>query len=125
MIHLDFEDALLIAERVIGSSPRVRDAGLLNAALERPRTTVMGRPAYADVVECGAALVQSLVVNHPLVDGNKRLALGALIAMLGINGHRLDMTNDEAYWLIMAIASGEIREVTDIAARIRPCVRPG
>lgn len=125
MIYLDYEDAIVIAERVTDAPVRMRDAGLLNAALHRPQTSVMGRDAYPDLVEQAAALTHSLVMNHPLVDGNKRLALGALIAMLGINGHRLDMTNDEAYWLIMAIASGEIREVTDIAARIRPCVRPG
>jgi death-on-curing protein len=54
--------------------------------------------------------------NHALVDGNKRLALGALIAFYGINGRRLTLTNDAAYDLIMKVAAGELDSVEDITA---------
>jgi death on curing protein len=57
--------------------------------------------------------------DHALVDGNERLALAAVIAFLGINGHRLIMTNDEAYELVMAVAAGEHRAVDVIAERLR------
>ncbi|MCB0873335.1 MAG: type II toxin-antitoxin system death-on-curing family toxin [Thermoleophilia bacterium] len=123
MIHLDYEDALVIIERVTGAPARVRDPGLLNAALQRPRTTVMGRWAYPDLAHQAAALAHSLVANHPLLDGNKRLALGAVIAMLGVNGRRLEMTNDEAYELIMEIATGRLDDVDTIAARIEAAIR--
>ena len=60
-----------------------------------------------------AALLHSVVSNHALVDGNKRLGLGAVIAFLGLNGWRLTLTNDEAYDLVIAVASGEISDVAD------------
>jgi death-on-curing protein len=63
--------------------------------------------------------VHSVCTNHALVDGNKRPALGPLIACLGINGHRLTWSNDKAYRFIMAIAAGELIEVTQISGRIR------
>ena len=62
--------------------------------------------------------------NHALVDGNKRLALGSLIVFLGINGHRLTWSNDEAYGFIMAIAAGELTDVPTIGLRIREATDP-
>ena len=72
----------------------------------------------ADLYEKAAALLHSLARNHPLVDGNKRLALAGTIAFLGIDGVRLSLTNDEAYELIVAVAAGEVDDVTTIAARL-------
>ena len=107
MIYLELEDLAHVAERVLGFPPEVRDWGLLESAAARPRATAFGADAYADIYEKAAALMHSLARNHPLIDGNKRLALAGTIAFLGVNGIRLTLTNDEAYDLIFGVASGE------------------
>jgi death-on-curing protein len=115
MIYLTLADLLRVAERVIGAGVEIRDYGLLESALLRPQTTVFGREAYPTLDEKAAALVHSLVRNHALVDGNKRLELGGLIAFYGLNGRRLALSNDAAHDLIMAVATGELDTVADIA----------
>lgn len=87
----------------------------MEAASARPRTSAFGRDAYPDLYAKAAALLHSLAKNHGLVDGNKRLALAAAIAFLGINGERLRLSNDEAYELVMAVAAGELDELQEIA----------
>ena len=119
MIYLTYADLLHVAERALGQRPQVRDAGLLESAAARPQTSVFGHDAYPTIEDKAAALCQSIARNHALVDGNKRLALAGLIAFLGVNGHRFTLTNDEAYDLIVAIATGGLNEVPDIAERIR------
>ncbi len=96
----------------------VRDQGLLESALARPRASALGTDAYETLAEKAAALTHSLARNHGLIDGNKRLTLAALIAFLGMNGTRLTWSNDEAYEFIVDVASGRIDEVLDIADRI-------
>lgn len=118
MIYLDLEDLLHIADRAMPGGVAVRDPGLLQSALARPRATVFGKDAYVTVTAKGAALLHSLARNHALVDGNKRLALSAVIAFLGLNGRRLTLSNDGAYDLVMAVAAGELEEVGDIEARL-------
>jgi death on curing protein len=108
VIYLDVDDLLYIAERVLGAPAEIRDAGLLEAAAVRPRASASGEDAYRDVHEKAAALPQSVVSNHALVHGNKRLGLAAVIAFYGLNGRRLTMTNDEAYDFIMPIAGGAV-----------------
>jgi death-on-curing protein len=71
-----------------------------------------------------SAFVHSLARNHALVDGNKRLALAGLLTFLGINGYRLTLTNDEAYDLIIAIATGELDAVGAIAAHLARASEP-
>jgi death-on-curing protein len=115
MIYLTLADLLRVAERVIGAGVEIRDYGLLESALLRQQTTVFGREAYPTLDEKAAALVHSLVRNHALVDGNKRLGLGGLIAFYGLNGRRLALSNDAAHDLIMAVATGELDTVADIA----------
>ncbi len=119
MITLDLGDLLHIAERTLGTSPEIRDLGLLESAAARPLASAFGEDAYPDLESKAAALTHSIARNHALVDGNKRLALATLIAFLGVNGRRLTWTNDEAYDHIIAIASGELDDVTDIADVIR------
>ncbi len=119
MIYLEFEDLVHIAGRVTGSV-ELRDAGLLESAAARPRASAVGEDAYQGVHAKAAALLHSIARNHALVDGNKRLSLAAVIAFYGINGHRLSMSNDEAYDLVMAVASGRLDDVGDIAARLQP-----
>lgn len=114
MIYLTLPELLHIAERVIDGEVKVRDHGLLESALARPQASAFGAEAYPSLDEKAAALLHSLARNHGLVDGDKRLALGALIACYGLNGRRLTLTNDAAYELVMAVASGDLDELTDI-----------
>ena len=94
----------------------MRDYGLLEAALARPQATVFGKDAYADLDAKAAALLHSVARNHALIDGDKRLALAAVIAFYGLNGRRLTLTNDEAYDLVMGVAAGHLDDVDTIAA---------
>jgi len=119
VIFLDLDDLLRVAARTLGGDPVVRDHGLLETALARPRASAFGRDAYADLHEKAAAQLHSLARNHALVDGNKRLALAATIAFLGINGLRLTLSNDHAYELVIAVATGELDDVPSIAAVLR------
>ena len=119
MIYLTIEDLLIVAERVIGGDVLLRDAGLLESAAARPQTTVFGEDAYPDLHSKAAALLISICKNHALIDGNKRLALAATIVMLGVNGWKLSLTNDEAYDLVIAIASSELTDVADVAEQLR------
>ena len=118
VLFLSADDIKGIAQRVIEPGVAIRDAGLLEAAAARPQATVGGAPAYGDLPTMAAALTHSLVCGHALVDGNKRLGLACLIVFLGMNGSRLSMTNDAAYELIHAIASGTLRDIAEIAAAI-------
>ena len=118
MIYLDVEDLLYIAERTLGNV-EVRDLGLLEAAAARPGASAFGEDAYPAILEKAGALIHSIARNHALVDGNKRLALASGIAFLGINGLRLTMSNDEAYDLIISIATGELDDIHDIAEALR------
>lgn len=123
MIYLTRDELLVIAERVVGRVI-VRDLGLLEAAAARPRTGLGGEDAYQSLELKAAALLHSVARNHALVDGNKRLALAATLVFLGVNGWRLDMTNDEAYELVMAVAAGQLDDVTSIATVLGPTLAP-
>src|ERR1022692_2379738 len=112
-------ELLRVAERALGGEPRVRDHGLLESAAARPQATAFGADAYPDLHTKAAALLHSLARNHALLDGNKRLALAAVIAFYGINGRRLTLTSDAAYGLVMAVAAGQLDSVDDIAATLR------
>ncbi|WP_375426099.1 type II toxin-antitoxin system death-on-curing family toxin [uncultured Friedmanniella sp.] len=124
MIYLTLAELLHVAERVLGPDVGVRDHGLLESALARPQTTVFGRDAYPTLPEKAAALLHSVARNHALVDGNKRLALAATLAFLGMNGYRLTLSNDEAYELVMAVAIGTLDEVAAISDQLSTAVEP-
>jgi death-on-curing protein len=119
VIYLELEDLLHVATRTLGAPPEIRDVGLLESALARPRASAWGEDAYSTIHEKAAALVHSLARNHALVDGNKRLALAAAIAFYGMNGMRLTLTNDQAYDLIIEIASGGLGDVSEIASALQ------
>jgi death-on-curing protein len=123
VIFLDLEDLLHVARRTLGQF-EIRDVGLLESASARPRSTAFGEDAYPSVHVKAAALLHSIARNHPLVDGNKRLALAATIAFYGLNGWRLTMSNDEAYELVMAVAAGDLDDVAQIAGRLKSGTRP-
>jgi len=124
MIFLTPDELLLIAKRVVSPDVRVRDFGLLESAAARPQATAFGEDAYLTMHDKAAALVHSLARSHPLVDGNKRLALGGPIGFYGLNGLRLTLTNDEAHELIIAIASGQLDEVSAIGEILARSTRP-
>lgn len=119
MIYLSLAELLHVATRTLAEPPAVRDIGLLQAAVGRPQATAFGQDAYPTLEDKAAALVHSLARNHALVDGNKRLALAGLIAFLGVNGRRLTISNDDAYDLIIAVATGELDDISGIADRLR------
>jgi death on curing protein len=123
VIFLTLPELLHVAERTLGDYV-VRDYGLLEAALARPQATAFGKDAYPDLDAKAAALLHSIARNHALVDGNKRLALAALIAFYGLNGRRLTLTNNGAYDLVMSVASGQLDTVDDIAAVLQRATEP-
>ena len=124
MIYLTVPELLHVARRALGFEPKIRDIGLLESAAARPAASAFGEDAYPGLDAKAAALLHSLVRNHALVDGNKRLALAGVIAFYGVNGRRLTLTNDEAYDLVMAVAGGHLDTVTGIAARLGPATAP-
>jgi death-on-curing protein len=121
--YLTTEQALRIARFAVGGRVEVRDIGLLDAAVHRPRASVLGQDAYPDLYAKAAALLHSLARNHPLVDGNKRLAWLATYVFLAKNGVELDPADDPAYDLVVAVASGELDDIAEIAAWLRSVAR--
>ena len=113
---LDIHDVLQICERIIPNLA-IRDQGLLQSAIERPRTTVFGEDAYKSFPEKAAALMHSLARNHPLVDGNKRLAWSATRAFCLLNGFDIDLNIDEAETLVLGVSAGKF-DVTEIVKLI-------
>jgi death on curing protein len=104
--YLDIHDVLQICERIIPNLA-IRDQGLLQSAIERPRTTVFGEDAYKTFPEKAAALMHSLARNHPLVDGNKRLAWSATRTFCLLNGYDINLNVDDAESLVLGVAAGK------------------
>ena len=122
---LDLDDLLGLAERLLGSPVPVRDVGLLGSAAARPQTSAFGEDAYADIWTKAAALLQSIVKNHPLVDGNKRLGWLATAVFLDLNGTDATVIgNDAVYELVVTIAAGH-HDVDEIAAMLRSAIESG
>jgi death-on-curing protein len=124
VIYLTLPELLHIAARVLGTDPPIRDVGLLESAVARPQATAFGADAYPDLDSKAAALLHSIARNHALVDGNKRLALAAVIAFYGMNGRRLALTNDEAYDLVIDVATGHLDSIETINMRLRNATEP-
>lgn len=104
--YLTVEDLLaLIDDLRVGP---VRDYGLLGSASHRPQVTVFGRDAYSGVDAKAAVLLESLVRNQPLVDGNRRLGWLAVVVFEGLNGCTLEAPDDDVYAFVVAVASGEL-----------------
>ncbi|HTF11087.1 MAG TPA: type II toxin-antitoxin system death-on-curing family toxin [Asanoa sp.] len=117
------DELLLIASNILGSEPLVRDHGLISSASARPQTNVFGVEAYTDIWTKAAALMHSLVSNHPLIDGNKRLGWVAMRVYLEINGvPPLRANVDDAERFVFDIAKGTLRDVDEIAVRLRALV---
>jgi death-on-curing protein len=114
--YLTLEDLIGLVRRLdVGP---VRDVGLLDAAAARPRSSAFGADAYPSLELKAAALLHSLVRNHALADGNKRLGWLATVVFLDLNGHPVELDDDTAFGLVMAAAEGRL-DVEDIAERLR------
>ncbi|MEU8627225.1 type II toxin-antitoxin system death-on-curing family toxin [Streptomyces sp. NPDC048669] len=122
-IYLSSEDILVIAEHACPDMQIVvRDAGLLESAAHRPSAAMFGEEAYPDVVDKAAALLQSLAINHPLFDGNKRTAWLSCVTFLAMNDVDLRPDIDAAERLVIAVATGEADEVKVISQGLRDLV---
>lgn len=116
--YLDLDDLLAAAHAYLGRPAEVGDYGLLESALARPQATVFGDDAYTTLHEKAAALFDSLINNHALVDGNKRLAWVAMRLFYGYNGRTMTGTEDERFDFVLAVATGELAGVPKIAERL-------
>jgi death-on-curing protein len=114
--YLELDDVLGLV-RALRVGP-VRDLGLVDSAVARPRSSAFGEDAYPTVTLKAAALLHSLANNHALVDGNKRLAWLATVVFLDINGWATSLDDDEAFDLVWEIAGTSIG-VEGIALRLR------
>jgi death on curing protein len=120
--YVDVEDLVALAAQILGDPPPIRDLGLLGSAAARPAASAFGEDAYPDIWLKAAALLQSLVKNHPLVDGNKRLGWLATAVFLQLNGvEATHASNDEVYDFVMDVAAGQ-QSVTEIAEGLRRIV---
>lgn len=114
--YLSVEDLLDLANS-LGVGP-VRDIGLLESACHRPQASFFGQEAYPTLAGKAAALMHSVVGNHALVDGNKRLGFLATAVFLRVNGYSLELTDNEAFDLTMSVAAGQL-DVVGIEKRLR------
>ena len=116
--YLDLDDLVELARRLLGDPPPIRDIGLLGSAAARPQTTAFGQDAYPDLLTKAAALLQSIVSNHALVDGNKRLGWLATAVFLELNGVKASRArNDDVYELVMWVASAS-PDLAEVVARL-------
>jgi death-on-curing protein len=98
---LSVDEAEAIHQRLVeefGGPSGLRDRGLLDSALHRPRTGY-----YADIAEMAAALFESLLINHPFIDGNKRVAFFATDVFLRLNGWRIAVEADAAHTFLIGL----------------------
>lgn len=117
--HLDLDDLLAAAEAALGRPPEIRDIGILQAAVARTRASIYGEDAYPDLDGKAAALLHSIVSGHALVDGNKRLGWVAVRLFCRLNDRDLRVPIDDALDLVGSVAEGSLRDVPEIAARLR------
>lgn len=114
MKYLSLAEALVIAEAVTGidvrTLSRASRVDLLDSALHAPQAGFGDEDFYPSLVEKAAVLVLRIARNHPLPDGNKRLAWQSLTIFLALNGHRLEVPADDAVNLMLAIAAGDYDE---------------
>lgn len=120
--YLDVEDLVALAALLLGEPPPIRDLGLLGSAAARPAASAFGEDAYPDIWLKAAALLQSLLKNHPLVDGNMRLGWLSTAVFLDLNG--VDATrasNDDVDDFVMSVPASQL-SLEEIAEGLRRIV---
>ena len=117
--YLELEDVVALAAILFGDPPPIRDMGLLGSAVARPRTSAFGQDAYPDILTKAAALLQSIVNNHALIDGNKRLGWLSTAVFLEVNGVKaLRISNDDVYDFVIWVAATS-PAIEEIVVRLR------
>jgi death on curing protein len=123
--YLDLDDMVLLATGLLGDPPPIRDLGLLGAAAARPGASAFGADAYPDVWTKAAALLQSIVKNHPLIDGNQRLGWLACAVFLDLNDTDPTVaSNDDVVGLVVDLAASSI-DVPELATGLRTIIENG
>jgi len=110
--HLTLAEVLELHRTVLerwGGAGGIRDINALESALAQPRQSFGGQDLYPDLATKAAALCFSLVLNHPFVDGNKRVGHAAMEVFLLLNGHELRATVDEQEQLMLRLAAGQLK----------------
>ena len=121
---LELDDVIELAAALLGDPPPIRDLGLLGSAVARPQTTLFGQDAYPDLWSKAAALLQSIVNNPALIDGNKRLGWLATAVFLEINGTEISRAdNNDVYEFVLNIATNN-PPIEQIATRLKQLIRP-
>jgi death on curing protein len=92
-----------------GGSYGIRDKGLLESAIVRPNQTFGGEDLYPTVYEKAAAIAESLIINHPFVDGNKRTGFLGMLAILEEGDLEITVSNEAIYEFVINISTGEIK----------------
>ncbi|HEX5405475.1 MAG TPA: type II toxin-antitoxin system death-on-curing family toxin [Pseudonocardiaceae bacterium] len=117
--YLTTRDLLAIANTVMDGNPLIRDVGLIDSAAHRPTASIFGQDAYPDLHLKAAALLHSILRNHPLVDGNKRLAWVACCTFLILNGAGFVPDVDRATDFVLAVAGADEDDLSTIASVLR------
>jgi death on curing protein len=110
MRYLSISETLELHERLISSSggaTGIRDLGALESAVSQPHASFAGKDLYPDVITKAAALCFSLVMNHPFVDGNKRVGHAAMETFLLLNGFEIYSEVDEQERVVLGLAAGK------------------
>ncbi len=119
--YLSVEQVLALHEVLIesfGGGSGLRDQGALEAAVARAAATFSGEDLYPDLAAKAAALLHSLTMNHPFVDGNKRVAVAAAELFIEVNDHQVVAADAELEELTLSVARGEL-EAEAIAIWLR------
>ena len=118
MRYLSVEEVIEINAHVMGGKHVLRDRGLLESAAARPQASAFGADAYPDLAAKAAALLHSLVLNHPFIDGNKRTAVLATLVFLDLNGYVVRWDQREALDFMLRLAQHQV-ELDDVIAFLR------
>jgi death-on-curing protein len=112
--YLSLAEALAVAEAVTGIEVAVHARGarmnLLDSALHAPQASFGGHDMYPEFLDQAAVLAVRISRNHPLLDGNKRLAWSCLTMFCALNGHDLNVPTEEAVKTMLSVAAGELDE---------------
>ena len=125
-LYLSVEQVLSLHKALVGQfggTSGMRERGALESALARPAMTFGGDDLYADLAAKAAALMQSLVLNHPFVDGNKRIGVAAAELFIELNELTLDAPDEELEDMTLALAEGKVK-VEALAIWFRQRMRP-
>lgn len=109
---MNIEDVISIHKILIerfGGTHGIRDKAGLESALQRPYSTFDQKDLYKSVEEKSAALIESMLINHPFVDGNKRIGYTLFRLLLLNNGKDISANEDDKYQFVINIASGELK----------------